>query len=224
MRDSKRMRLKVFSKLFFLNDSDITDLLEMMASLVNKEGYLVAAQTFNFSSEASKNSKEAVTVGHRIDNKIDTLVEDKMDQKKEKEVQKRRETILKALIFEDDMMDETKKEPNSLWKTAYNNYRRLIVPGTGEWIYEEPLFVAWETGIDSPPVLMIEGGEGTGKSYLTSSIIRHLQSHNPQDVSGSRTSVAYYFLEGDNKEGSQSLNSLDMVSKAVVWQFTQGDG
>lgn len=231
LRDSKRMKLKVFSKVFFLNDNDIQGLLDMMGGLVDKEGHLVAAQTFNFSSEAAANSKEAaanskdaVLVGHRIDNKIDTLVDEKMDQKKEKDITRRREAILRALAFEDDMMDKDKKEPLALWRSSYNNYRRLIVPGTGEWIANESQFVAWETGKNGPPILMIEGGEGTGKSYLTSAVVRHLQSHNPQDVSGSRTSVAFYFLEGDNKDGSKSLNSLDMVSKAVVWQFSQGDG
>lgn len=225
LRRSKGAKFIAFTKVLFLKDPDVKGLLDMMENLVNKEGRLVAAQTFNFSSEAAANSRENLVINQRTENKVDSLVEDRMDQKREKDTQKRRQTILKALDFDDDKMDLEKKEPSASWKTTYNNYRKAVVKDTGDWILKHPQFTAWQSGsIVAKSILALEGPEGSGKSYLASTIIRHLQSRTTVDAADSRTPVvAFYFLEADSKEGAKKSNSLDVVSKSLVWQFTQAD-
>jgi hypothetical protein len=222
LRHSKRSKLMAFTKVFFLNDTEIQGLLDMMQSLADEEGHLVAAQTFNFSSEAAVNSRENLEINRKMDGKVDMLVEDKMDQKKEQDAQKRRELILRKLAFEDDKMDKDKKEPSASWKTRYNNYRNTVVKNTGDWIFEHLDFIQWESGHPtSKSILAVEGFEGSGKSFLASSIIRHLQSR--VSVDGKTPLTAFYFLEADSKEGAKKSNSLDIISKSLVWQFTQAD-
>ena len=165
LRDHKRYKIGVFVRILFLNDNGIEGLLDSMKGLVDKEGNLVAAQMFNFSSEAATNSREGLALGRRMDNKVDSLVDDRNEQKKEKDVQIKRRMILDALAFDEDKLDE-KKEPKASWESTYNNYRRLVIPNTGAWIPDDPVFVAWLNGDQSSkPILALEGVEGSGKSF-----------------------------------------------------------
>ncbi|RJE17896.1 hypothetical protein PHISCL_09766 [Aspergillus sclerotialis] len=180
------IKLRKKTKRLFLNDSGIDRLLQMMDSLIDKEGRLVTAQTFEFASEAATNSRENFLINNRIDNKIDVLMKKKTDQWKEKEM-RRRDIILRTLAFDDDKMDSAKEEPDPYWLTVYHNYRNLAIPGTGQWIFDDPKFSAWETGPKgTPPILAIEEAEGSGKSFLTSVIIRRLRMHGSAESSGSR--------------------------------------
>lgn len=217
-------RFKVFTKLLFLNDSAINDLLHMMDGLVDEEGRLVTAQTFEFASEAATNSRRNFAINNQIDGKIDVLMEDRTNQWKQKETRRRREIILRALAFDDDKMNFAKREPEPYWLTVYHNYRNLAIQGTGRWIFNEPKFAAWETGPPgTPPILAIEGAEGSGKSFLTSAIIRRLRKKGSNECSGPRNLVAFYFLEGDPKEELKNADNLGVIAKSLVWQLAQID-
>ncbi|PLB45749.1 hypothetical protein P170DRAFT_439473 [Aspergillus steynii IBT 23096] len=224
LRHSKRRKLMVFSKLFFLNDNDIQDLLDKMDSLVDREGRLVTAQTFRFASQAAMGTKENLAISRAVNSKIDMLLANRSEQMKETDTQRRRDLILKKLAFDENKLERGRHEPDPLWQRAYQNIRRLVVPGTGQWCFSEPLFVAWERNQEmSPPILGIEGVEGSGKSYLASTIIRRLRNRSSVDSCGSRTLLAFYFLEGDSKEELKRTNHLDLIIKSLVWQFTQAD-
>lgn len=220
----KRNKFLAFTKLLFLNDSDIDELLQMMDSLIDKEGHLVTAQTFDFASEAATNSRKNILINNRIDNKIDVLMKKKTDQWKEKEMKRRRDIILKTLAFDDDKMDSAKEEPDPYWLTVYHNYRNLAIQDTGQWIFDDPKFSAWETGPQgTPPILAIEGAEGSGKSFLASAIIRRLRMHGSAESSGPRNLVAFYFLESDPKEELKNADNLGVIAKSLVWQLAQID-
>lgn len=224
LRHSKRRKLKVFSKFFFLNDNDIQDLLDKMDSLVDREGRLVTAQTFSFASQAAMGAKENLAISKAVNSKIDLLIANRSDQLKETDAQRRRDLILRKLAYDENKLDSETHEPDPFWQRAYQNFRRLVVPGTGQWCFSEPLFVAWERNQEkSPPILGIEGVEGSGKSYLASTIIRRLRNRSSVDSCGSRTLLAFYFLEGDSKEELKRTNHLDLMIKSLVWQFTQAD-
>ncbi|KAK1147409.1 hypothetical protein N8T08_001491 [Aspergillus melleus] len=224
LRHSKRRKLMVFSKFFFLNDNDIQDLLDKMDSLIDREGRLVTAQTFSFASQAAVGTKENLVISKAVNSKIDMLIANRSDQIKENDTQHRRDLILKRLAFDENKLDRERHEPDPFWQRAYQNFRKLVVPDTGQWCFSEPLFVAWERNQDtSPSILGIEGVEGTGKSYLASTIIRRLRNRSSVDSCGSRTLLAFYFLEGDSKEELKRTNHLDLIIKSLVWQFTQAD-
>ncbi|KAL2822124.1 hypothetical protein BDW59DRAFT_149666 [Aspergillus cavernicola] len=224
LRRSKRRKLIVFTKLLFLNDNDVEDLLEKMNGLVDEEGRLVTAQTFSFAAETVVSTRENLAISRAVNSKIDMLIASRSDSLKESDTRRRKERILETLAFDENKLDQDKREPDPYWQRIYYNYRKCVVPGTGDWIFSEPDFKAWEKGSeDSPSILAIEGTEGSGKSYLTSTIIRRLRNRSSAESSDSRTLLAFYFVEGDSKEELKRTNHLDVIAKSLVWQFVQAD-
>lgn len=93
-----------------------------------------------------------------------------------------------------------------------------IVPGSGMWIQDEPLFDAWMER--DAPVLWIFGGPGAGKSYLATRIITDLRQRYPQDVEHpSAVSVAYFYC----KEDDQHLHDLNTILKSLAFQVALVD-
>ncbi|KAL2868600.1 uncharacterized protein BJX67DRAFT_371292 [Aspergillus lucknowensis] len=224
LRRSKRRKLIVFTKLLFLNDNEIADLLEKMDGLVDEEGRLVAAQTFSFASEAAVSTRENLAISKAVNSKLDMLIANRSDSLKESDTKRRKEKILQTLAFDGNKLDQDKREPDPYWQRIYYNYRKYVVPGTGEWIFSAPEFKSWEKGSDdSPSILAIEGTEGSGKSYLTSTIIRRLRNRSSVESTDSRTLLAFYFVEGDSKEELKRTNHLDVIAKSLIWQFVQAD-
>lgn len=224
LRRSKRRKLIVFTKLLFLNDNDIDDLLEKMNSLVDEEGRLVTAQTFSFAAETVVSTRENLAISRAVNSKIDMLIASRSDSLKESDTRRRKEKILETLAFDENKLDQDKREPDPYWQRVYYNYRKFVVPDTGQWIFSEPEFKAWEKGNEeAPAILAIEGTEGSGKSYLASTIIRRLRNRSSAESSDSRTLLAFYFVEGDSKEELKRTNHLDVIAKSLVWQFVQAD-
>ncbi|KAL4920953.1 hypothetical protein BDW62DRAFT_175605 [Aspergillus aurantiobrunneus] len=224
LRRSKRRKLIVFTKLLFLNDNDVGDLLEKMDSLVDEEGRLVTAQTFSFAAEAVVSTRENLAISRAVNSKIDMLMASRSDSLKESDTKRRKERILETLAFDENKLNQDKKEPDPYWQRVYYNYRKYLVPDTGQWIFSEPEFKSWEKGSDdTPAILAVEGAEGSGKSYLTSTIIRRLRHRSSAESSDSRTLLAFYFVEGDSKEELKRTNHLDVITKSLVWQFVQAD-
>ncbi|KAL5043534.1 hypothetical protein BDW71DRAFT_210204 [Aspergillus fruticulosus] len=232
LRRSKRRKLIVFTKLLFLNDNDIADLLEKMHSLVDEEGRLVTAQTFSFAAQAAVGTRENLAISRAVNSKIDMLIASRSDSLRESDKRRRKERILDTLAFDENKLDQEKREPDPYWQRIYYNYRKCVVPATGQWVFDENEFRAWERGNDDvPPILAIEGPEGSGKSYLSSTIIRRLRNRSsaattttaePSDLD-SRTLLAFYFVEGDSKEDLKRTNHIDVITKSLIWQFVQAD-
>ncbi|KAL6237695.1 hypothetical protein BDW75DRAFT_71713 [Aspergillus navahoensis] len=232
LRRSKRRKLIVFTKLLFLNDNDIADLLEKMHSLIDEEGRLVTAQTFSFAAQAAVGTRENLAISRAVNSKIDMLIANRSDSLKESDNRRRKERILDTLAFDENKLDQEKKEPYPYWQRIYYNYRKRVVPATGQWVFDENEFRAWERGSDDvPPILAIEGPEGSGKSYLSSTIIRRLRNRSSAATAttaepsnpDSRTLLAIYFIEGDSKEDLKRTNHIDVITKSLIWQFVQAD-
>ncbi|KAL4926828.1 uncharacterized protein BDV17DRAFT_141927 [Aspergillus undulatus] len=224
LRRSKRRKIAVFTKLLFLNDNDIDDLLTKMDSLVDEEGRLVTAQTFSFAAETVVSTRENLAISRAVNSKIDMLIASRSDSLKESDTRRRKEKILETLAFDENKLDKEKKEPDPYWQRIYYNYRKCVVPDTGKWVFDEAEFRAWEKGVHgAPPILAIEGTEGSGKSYLTSTVIRRLRNRSLAESSDARTLLAFYFVEGDSKEELKRMNHLDVIAKSLIWQFVQAD-
>ncbi|OGM48435.1 hypothetical protein ABOM_003378 [Aspergillus bombycis] len=217
---SRRRKLLAGVKILFLQDNGVTDLLARMESLVDKENRLVVAQTFALASDAAANSKANLTLMQGL---VESFAEDRTEQKKERDKQYREKVVLKALAFDETKMNQESSEPEAFWQTIYRNYLRQRVRGTGEWIFSEPKYVAWEKGQAKGPILAIAGGEGTGKSFLTSTIIKRLNQRKTTESSDRRISTGYYFLEGNSREELKNTTNLETVAKSLVWQFSQSE-
>ncbi|KAL4994696.1 hypothetical protein BDV10DRAFT_188815 [Aspergillus recurvatus] len=209
---SKRTKLLAFTKIFFMQEDMVADLLDQMQRLVDKESRLVGAQTLALAADAAEASQATLAVTQGL---VDTLTG-------EKDTAAMSRLLLKTLAFDASKVDERTQEPEASWATIHRNYMRRRIKGTGEWVFEEPLYRAWFSG-EGAPILAIEGKEGSGKSYLASTIISRLKQQLATDARTKRASTAFYFVEGDSREELKKATNLESVAKSLVWQFAQAE-
>ncbi|KAL4977607.1 hypothetical protein BDW66DRAFT_165492 [Aspergillus desertorum] len=209
---SKRTKLLAFTKVFFMQEDMVADLLNQMQRLVDKENRLVGAQTLALAAEAAEASQATLAVTQGL---ADMLTA-------EKDTAAMIRLLFRTLAFDASKIDERRQEPESSWATIHRNYMRRRIKGTGEWVFEDPLYKAWLSG-KGAPILAIEGKEGSGKSYLASTIITRLKQQRITDTRTKRTSTAFYFVEGDSREELKKAINLESVAKSLVWQFVQAE-
>lgn len=96
----------------------------------------------------------------------------------------------------------------------HDRISRKRLPGTGDWIQEEPRFRAWIARTN--PILWIFGGPGTGKSFLSSNIVDYLTHLSSQHLheSGS-VSIAYWVF----KDYDPELRSLNSALRSLAYQI-----
>jgi tRNA A37 threonylcarbamoyladenosine biosynthesis protein TsaE len=78
--------------------------------------------------------------------------------------------------------------------------------GTGQWLLDHPSYQAWK--ISSLPILWLSGKAGCGKTILSSTVIKDLESAAPMGATGSAQLVYYYFsFHEPDRQGLQQLLS-----------------
>ncbi|KAH7150316.1 hypothetical protein B0J13DRAFT_286660 [Dactylonectria estremocensis] len=216
----KRHKFTAFVKQMFLNDDGVQDLLTAMQSLVDKERGLVSAQTWKSSNEAAMNSRDGLSLTRNMHN---SLVEDKNQLKREKELQKWKLSIVKALEVEAKILDED--EP---WEMTWKRHKSKIVDGSGEWLAQDARFKAWATTDgattdgESSQILGLEGEDGAGKTLLAANVILHLRQMKMIEASGSRVVVAHNFVEAGSKSSINS-DTAAAISRNLMCQLALGD-
>lgn len=212
----KRNKFAAFMKQMFLNDDGVQDLLGAMKNLVDKERGLVSAQTWKSSNEAATNSRDGLSLTRKVHT---TLVDEKNQLRQEKELQKWKLAIVKALEFEPKVLEPT-QEP---WEKTWKRHRSKILEGSGEWLVQDSRFQAWATANDSSSqILGLEGEDGAGKTLLASNVVLHLRKMKTIGVSGSRAVVAHNFVENDSKS-SANPDSAVAISRNLMCQLALGD-
>ncbi|KAK7413792.1 hypothetical protein QQX98_007359 [Neonectria punicea] len=212
----KRHKLSAFMKQMFLNDDGVQDLLGAMKSLVDKERGLVSAQTWKSSNEAATNSRDGLTLTRKVHN---TMVEEKNQQKRDKELHKWKLSIVDALECERTVLEEDTQS----WEKTWKRHKSKILEGSGEWLVQDPRFKAWATGSDgSSRILGLEGEDGSGKTLLASNVIRHLRKTTTIGTSASRVVVAHNFVETDPKFSANN-DTVVSISRNLMCQLALGD-
>lgn len=142
-----RIKLLTFTKVFFLDDDGISPLLARMASLVDKEHGLVAAQTYRQTvlavakaGEAALSAREALAVGHGIGSKVSAMFDDRTRQRQREERNRRRDMIAEKILAGEAARGS---ELANMTQNILNKYGQTVVDGTGKWILDEPLFRSW---------------------------------------------------------------------------------
>jgi hypothetical protein len=108
--------------------------------------------------------------------------------------------------------------PSTTPQELFDSITTKRVPGTGDWIREEPLFQAWIER--EKPILWLSGGPGAGKSFLSSNIIQYLLKMHPQGVQDpSRTSVGYFFC----KDYDPDLRTFNKALRSLAYQICLND-
>lgn len=217
LQDSARGKIKMGLKIAFLAENSIQGLLGEMTKLGEKERGLVSAQTFQLASAAAASAAEGAASNKQV---LDTLAQNGADQKARVETEQKQRTLMDVLAFDKDpdRWDSTKRAPVEIWQRRYNDIRKDVVPGTGKWLLAHPAFRSWISDFASSPILAVEGTDITGKSYLTSSIVKYLRTDVTIQYPEFRHLVAFFFID-QNKPG----HGFDAAAKSLIWQFTDKD-
>ncbi|OJD28057.1 hypothetical protein ACJ73_00540 [Blastomyces percursus] len=192
------LALEVFS---FGSDKGIQVELHTLEALVKRETGMGVALTL----ESAKITEGNVTAGFAetqgslktIDSKVDNVTgqlsrvsnilerREHTDRMNETDGASKRnsEKIKSALKIE-----------REVWRNDQEEFMRIRVPTTGEWLLTDPQFTA----------------------FLCSIVVLHLFQLHPPGHPDSRTSVAYYFFQKENKDEKPANKAL----KAIVWQLT----
>ncbi|KAH8891728.1 hypothetical protein GQ53DRAFT_864438 [Thozetella sp. PMI_491] len=217
----KRAKFAAFMKQLFLNDDGMQDLLNQMKNLAEKERGLVIAQTWSKSSEAASNSRDSLVLAKKADTQLGSLVEGQTQEKKERDTEKWKEIVAKALGFDPSTTSAKRTQP---WEAAFNRHRNALLEGSGEWLLREPIFDSWARGsAGASPILGLEGGDGAGKTTLMSSIITPLKRLRGRDGSTERSTVAYYFIEKDSKAVSNGREVESAATRSLLFQLATSD-
>ena len=100
-----------------------------------------------------------------------------------------------------------------------------IIAGTGNWLKEVREFRSWEDRkAQVDPVLCLKGSENVGKTFLTSAIIRMLQTRYGHEEQGSsRTSIAYHFFPKGSEKAKDKPQYPETALKSMSWQIARND-
>ena len=219
----KHNRLKMVLGQLFLKDDSVKGALARMEGLYKEELGLVVAQTFRISNETAANSKDNLHLTENANTKLDSLLNDKNQQKRLKDDQKDKVTIMKALGFDSKMIEADDKQVEP-WEKTWQKHETKIFEGSGVWILDDPFFREWVKDSSSArPILGVEGRDGAGKTLVASNIITHLRRLRGTKGSGSRSVVAYYFLDPQTKGGIDKDAIASELSRSLLWQLAKAD-
>jgi nucleoside phosphorylase len=103
---------------------------------------------------------------------------------------------------------------------SFQSIGKRRVPGTGDWVRNEPLFRAWLEKYNSP-LLWVTGTPGCGKSFIAQNVIAYLQERFPQcdAAQGSRTSIGFFFFRHNHPETRRFHRAL----RDIAFQIYQND-
>jgi hypothetical protein len=213
---SKMARAKLMAGLLFFGDDQ-----GVKGSLANLEFKIANVSRMEITVILQKVSEEARNV-RRVEEKVDKIGEGVT----------KIEAVL--LVEQDRQLTKEQNEQNvrriketlqpdgpEAWMDVHNTFQSQIVENTGAWLLENHAsFQRWMTPKEtSEPVFVLSGGEGYGKSCLSSAVIHHLLEKYPKGRTDHRVAVGYYYFRKDAKEKS----SVNKAIRDILYQLTQYD-
>ncbi|SMR50761.1 unnamed protein product [Zymoseptoria tritici ST99CH_1E4] len=185
-------RMKAFGKNLLLG------LMTRLEKLTSSEDRLVGAEKLEMSLTQNQ-------MAHGVGQILNALEDTKGKVKQEHDV-KYMETINRVL------------KPSVSPQERFDEIRREHIEHSGDWICSEEAFTARVTG--QAPILWISGMSGSGKSFLTYTMIDHIKTKfADEEGSAGRTSVGFTFFR-DNKDQTRSF---EQAPRDVAFQLAQTD-
>ncbi|KAJ5240485.1 uncharacterized protein N7469_002076 [Penicillium citrinum] len=93
----------------------------------------------------------------------------------------------------------------------HDHAKKNKAPGTCEWILDDSKFVNWMQGDSS--IFWAQGSPGTGKTYLTSTVVDHIQSQ--LGTSRKNEGFAFFYCDKNEPQRSQSLSILQSIVRQL---------
>jgi hypothetical protein len=236
-----RRRVLQFSKNALLgNDEKLRGLVTKLEKMTQSEAQLVGAETLIESKKTGRRvdgisvtlteTSMAVQDGNFKLKEVSTGVHQIAVNQDEfrQEIHRNFGNVMAALNERAEVKDDKDKKcldkAKALLKPSVSpvdiflDISKKRVPGTGDWIRNEELFMSWMD--QENPVLWISGNPGSGKSYLSGNIIAYLQEQHPQGVQHpSRISIGYFFF----KDSDPQTRSFHQALRDLAYQISQND-
>jgi fungal STAND N-terminal Goodbye domain/NACHT domain len=197
----KERRFRQYLKVLFLNkDKETVKMTNELNKLFGSEQQLLVAVTYATTQRTEENTKEIGEGVQKSDQKLKTVM-GVMKDTKDKTDKAEEDSLLQTALNVNSAADH-------VVETFVKN-KKALLPGTGDWLLHEEVFSSWMDNIST--VLWIFGGPGTGKSYLSTWIIKQFEE-NPDR----KPLVGYFYV----KENNESLRDANTILKTLAWQIT----
>lgn len=208
-------RLKAFGRnALVLKDKEMRGLIEKLDKSTQAENYLVSAETLVRSQQIARDVQlvqTSVDRGNAQLNRTSAGVDQVLENFEDLKEDTRSEKDLKQWEFVRKMLN-----PSDSAQERLDEIQREHIPHSGDWIRDEEPLKSWITS--KTKLLWISGHPGSGKSFLTYSIITYLRElqHQPEGL-GPRAALGFFFFRNNN----QRMRSFEQALRDVAFQIGQ---
>jgi hypothetical protein len=169
-------------------------------------------------SEEERNQHMSEIVGHlqQVEVVVSRVEDITQQMKKSQDLQISKQQQSSDLKTIRQTLGLSEGEP---WQDQQRNLTQSRVQGTGRWLLDRnPVFTHWaDVHSRSSKTILMSGGSGYGKSFITSHVISHLVDRYLKTASPVRVSVAYYFFSDAPDE------SMKRFLASIIYQFAAAD-
>ncbi|KAK6354148.1 hypothetical protein TWF730_008564 [Orbilia blumenaviensis] len=207
----KAGRFKRYLRKIFTEDDKVNRLKDRLDALVGQEIAIVGALNLNSMMDVLEQTTTTAVVTTDMDGKVDCIA------KSVQQISLDLQTATSVMATSNAGLPSTNIRSLLDPQTSVEDDLESIncLPGTGSWLLSEPLINKWIDG--ETPLLFLSGGPGTGKSYLSSFLIKHLRDTKSKNLD--TPSVGYFFFKGDTDSRTDFVISL----KTMAYQLTISD-
>lgn len=213
---SRKNKIKAFAKvLLFSDDSGIT---EALATLETRVSDVVRIQVAVIGQDLSETARNIRELKGDIDLVLayDTRNADILSKIEARDVTKESDKTIRSCLALDTFdlgMDRL---------TTLNEQR---VWDTGTWLFgNDDSFTQWcDPAQLSSAMVLLSGKPQSGKSFLTSAIIEHLQERISRLEGDTRAFLAYHFATSTSTNDDHNLFLLNRAVRSVIWQLATKD-
>lgn len=195
-KEIRRGRLRAYFKRLIGSSSPVQPALDRLKALTQGEERQVLADTFGGVSDIGVKAGRIESIVTQVNHGVQVLQVEHRELANRPKDEKLR-AILNPSPFADDI---------------YCALKKSIVPNTGAWILADEGLASWLRA--EVPYLWIFGNAGTGKSFVTTSVI----SWTLKNVA-EFPYVGYFYFRADNPETRSVLQAL----RDVAYQLSEKD-
>ncbi|KAB8224412.1 hypothetical protein BDV33DRAFT_233369 [Aspergillus novoparasiticus] len=202
--------LKVFA---FDSDEGVSGQLERLALLAERESQMRATLGF----ESQKASEIAVVETRDGTRKVNASVDKLLTFERKRDA----DNVAQRLLSNIDASLGTPSESYKAIQALYKRRLNAQISGSGEWLQHDPLYTAWaEIRRSRFSILGVAGGEGVGKSFLFTAIVKQLQElYTEATEDMACTSISYYIFDQQELKDPSLVKALEVLA----WQIAKVD-
>ena len=192
-KEIRRGRFKSYFKRLIGSESPVQPALDRLKALTQGEGLQVIADAYGNVAQISTKQDQMQDLVSQMNESVQGL---------------RKEHRERTNLAHQDKLREI-LEPSPFPEDYYTSFNKSRVDGTGDWLLQDEGLQAWLQG--ETRFLWMNGGPGTGKSFLTTRLISWGFENLPN--------LAYFYFRDNDPETRSVLQAL----RDVAYQLSETD-